>query len=77
MPSVRHVSFVFFLCPVGRIAFFRAVGGRAAGGGDGNNKFFSAKNSERIPAGGAVLDMMSSWVSHLPPEVGAQKNRLR
>lgn len=25
--------------------------------------------SERIPAGGAVLDMMSSWVSHLPPEV--------
>eukprot|EP00752_Nemacystus_decipiens_P008718 g7780.t1 len=24
---------------------------------------------ERIPAGGAVLDMMSSWVSHLPPEV--------
>lgn len=24
---------------------------------------------ERIPAGGAVLDIMSSWVSHLPPEV--------
>ena len=26
---------------------------------------------ERIPAGGVVLDMMSSWVSHLPPDVGA------
>lgn len=26
-------------------------------------------NRERIPAGGAVLDMMSSWVSHLPPDV--------
>ena len=25
---------------------------------------------ERLPAGGAVLDLMSSWVSHLPPEVG-------
>ena len=24
---------------------------------------------ERFPAGGAVLDLMSSWVSHLPPEV--------
>jgi SAM-dependent methyltransferase len=24
---------------------------------------------ERIPAGGAVLDLCSSWVSHLPPEV--------
>ncbi|CAM9624216.1 unnamed protein product [Discosporangium mesarthrocarpum] len=24
---------------------------------------------ERIPAGGVVLDIMSSWVSHLPPEV--------
>jgi len=24
---------------------------------------------ERLPAGGAVLDLMSSWVSHLPPEV--------
>jgi SAM-dependent methyltransferase len=23
---------------------------------------------ERLPAGGAVLDLMSSWVSHLPPE---------
>ena len=23
-----------------------------------------------IPAGGDVLDLMSSWVSHLPPEVG-------
>jgi hypothetical protein len=24
---------------------------------------------ENFPAGGAVLDLMSSWVSHLPPEV--------
>ncbi|CAM9889422.1 unnamed protein product [Ascophyllum nodosum] len=24
---------------------------------------------ERIPAGGVVLDMMSSWVSHLPPDI--------
>jgi SAM-dependent methyltransferase len=24
---------------------------------------------ERLPAGGAVLDLMSSWVSHLPPDV--------
>jgi SAM-dependent methyltransferase len=24
---------------------------------------------ERLPAGGSVLDLMSSWVSHLPPEV--------
>ena len=24
---------------------------------------------ELFPAGGAVLDLMSSWVSHLPPEV--------
>jgi hypothetical protein len=24
---------------------------------------------ERLPAGGVVLDLMSSWVSHLPPEV--------
>ena len=24
---------------------------------------------ERIPAGGKVLDMCSSWISHLPPEV--------
>lgn len=24
---------------------------------------------EHLPAGGAVLDLMSSWVSHLPPEV--------
>ncbi|MGH7110148.1 MAG: class I SAM-dependent methyltransferase [Stellaceae bacterium] len=23
-----------------------------------------------LPAGGALLDLMSSWVSHLPPEVG-------
>jgi SAM-dependent methyltransferase len=25
---------------------------------------------ERLPAAGDVLDLMSSWVSHLPPEVG-------
>lgn len=24
---------------------------------------------ERFPAGGAVLDLMSSWVSHLPPDI--------
>lgn len=24
---------------------------------------------EHFPAGGAILDLMSSWVSHLPPEV--------
>ena len=24
---------------------------------------------ERLPAGGVVLDLMSSWVSHLPPEM--------
>jgi methyltransferase family protein len=23
-----------------------------------------------LPAGGALLDLMSSWVSHLPPEIG-------
>src|ERR1700733_16173337 len=24
---------------------------------------------EVMPAGGAILDVMSSWVSHLPPEI--------
>ena len=24
---------------------------------------------EYLPAGGAVLDLMSSWISHLPPDV--------
>jgi SAM-dependent methyltransferase len=24
---------------------------------------------ERLPVGGAILDLMSSWISHLPPEV--------
>lgn len=24
---------------------------------------------QRVPQGGCVLDLMSSWVSHLPPEV--------
>ncbi|CAM9244288.1 unnamed protein product [Pylaiella littoralis] len=28
---------------------------------------------ERIPAGGAVLDIMSSWVSHLPPDVAYER----
>jgi SAM-dependent methyltransferase len=28
---------------------------------------------EVIPAGGAILDVMSSWVSHLPPEVHYQR----
>ncbi|GAX76109.1 hypothetical protein CEUSTIGMA_g3552.t1 [Chlamydomonas eustigma] len=28
---------------------------------------------QRIPAGGAVLDLCSSWVSHLPPEVEYSK----
>lgn len=30
---------------------------------------------ERIPEGGAVLDLMSSWVSHLPPEASYSKVR--
>jgi SAM-dependent methyltransferase len=25
---------------------------------------------EALPAGGVLLDLMSSWVSHLPPEIG-------
>lgn len=28
---------------------------------------------EYLPAGGAVLDLMSSWVSHLPPEVSYRR----
>src|ERR1700678_555957 len=24
---------------------------------------------ERLPAGGEILDLMSSWVSHLPPDI--------
>ena len=28
---------------------------------------------EHFPPGGAVLDLMSSWVSHLPPEVAYRK----
>lgn len=28
-----------------------------------------------IPANGAVLDLMSSWVSHLPPEVRKQQQQ--
>ncbi len=28
---------------------------------------------ELFPAGGEILDLMSSWVSHLPPEVGYRR----
>jgi SAM-dependent methyltransferase len=28
---------------------------------------------EYFPAGGAILDMMSSWVSHLPPEIAYRR----
>jgi SAM-dependent methyltransferase len=28
---------------------------------------------ELFPAGGEVLDLMSSWISHLPPEVGYRR----
>ena len=28
---------------------------------------------EYFPAGGAILDLMSSWISHLPPEVEYQR----
>lgn len=28
---------------------------------------------ERLPAGGAVLDLMSSWISHLPPEIAYRR----
>ncbi len=28
---------------------------------------------ERLPAGGAVLDLMSSWISHLPSEVAYRR----
>jgi SAM-dependent methyltransferase len=28
---------------------------------------------ERLPAGGAVLDLMSSWVSHLPPDIAYRR----
>ena len=28
---------------------------------------------EWLPAGGAVLDLMSSWISHLPPEVAYRR----
>ena len=28
---------------------------------------------ELFPAGGEILDLMSSWISHLPPEVGYQR----
>ncbi len=30
---------------------------------------------ETLPPGGAVLDLMSSWVSHLPPEVDVRPGR--
>ncbi len=28
---------------------------------------------EYLPAGGAILDLMSSWISHLPPEVSYRR----
>ena len=28
---------------------------------------------ENFPADGTILNLMSSWVSHLPPEVGYQR----
>jgi SAM-dependent methyltransferase len=28
---------------------------------------------EILPPGGAVLDLMSSWISHLPPEIGFRR----
>jgi SAM-dependent methyltransferase len=28
---------------------------------------------ERLPAGGEILDLMSSWVSHLPPDVAYKR----
>jgi SAM-dependent methyltransferase len=28
---------------------------------------------ELLPAGGAILDLMSSWVSHLPPEIAYRR----
>jgi len=46
------------------------------GGGDGVTRVDPATLAavtdlyrEVMPAGGAILDVMSSWVSHLPPEV--------
>ncbi|CAM9873813.1 unnamed protein product, partial [Phaeothamnion confervicola] len=36
---------------------------------DGFIKRLTQLYRERIPPGGAVLDMMSSWVSHLPGDV--------
>ena len=29
---------------------------------------------ETLPAGGAILDVMSSWISHLPPEMAFGKS---
>jgi SAM-dependent methyltransferase len=36
---------------------------------DGAIAALTALYRDVLPAGGAVLDLMSSWVSHLPPEV--------
>jgi SAM-dependent methyltransferase len=36
---------------------------------DGAVAAVTAAYREVLPAGGAVLDLMSSWVSHLPPDV--------
>lgn len=36
---------------------------------DGAIDAVTALYRERLPAGGRILDLMSSWISHLPPEV--------
>lgn len=36
---------------------------------DGAIKAVTQLYREYLPAGGAILDLMSSWISHLPPEV--------
>ena len=40
---------------------------------DGAIAAVTALYREYVPAGGAILDLMSSWVSHLPPEVSYRR----
>jgi SAM-dependent methyltransferase len=40
---------------------------------DGAIAAVTALYRERLPAGGEVLDLMSSWVSHLPPDVAYRR----
>lgn len=40
---------------------------------DGAIAAVTALYREYFPAGGAILDLMSSWVSHLPPEVSYRR----